>query len=157
MGIFLNHHNFMYKVLAPSIITPIKFLWRLWTHLCVCGWLSVDYERSGKAKNSTPEEKRITSSSLPLRLVSRTVLPGATWAAFGGRCLWWLWNQTSRPRRCDTLDTLHLHLSATWAGGTSLLKRNSWKRGRNESSERGEKESWEWEGDKVQKVSSSQA
>ena len=31
----------MYKVLAPSIITILMVLWRLWTHLCVRGWLSV--------------------------------------------------------------------------------------------------------------------
>ena len=34
----------MYSVLAPGIITPIQILmdlWRLWTHLCVRGWLSV--------------------------------------------------------------------------------------------------------------------
>ena len=38
MGICLNKQKLMCKVLVPSIITPI---WRLWTHLCVLGWLSV--------------------------------------------------------------------------------------------------------------------
>ena len=43
IGIFLNKQNFIYRVLASSIITPYKLLWRLWTHLHVCvrGWLSV--------------------------------------------------------------------------------------------------------------------
>ena len=44
MGISLNMQKLMYKVLAPSIMTPYKFimdLWRLWTHLCIRGWLSV--------------------------------------------------------------------------------------------------------------------
>ena len=36
MGIFLNHHNFMYKVLAPRIITPIKILMEaLDTFMCL--------------------------------------------------------------------------------------------------------------------------
>ena len=78
MGISLNKQKLMYKVLAPSIITPIPILmdlWRLWTHLCVvAAWLRVligkqllkilqghsmsrqlgnEVERQGKANKST--------------------------------------------------------------------------------------------------------
>ena len=45
MGICLNKQKLLYKVLAPSIITPFKFLRtyrRLWAHLCVRSWLSVN-------------------------------------------------------------------------------------------------------------------
>ena len=45
MAIFLNKQNY---ILAPSIITPIYILmdlWRLWAHLCVRGWLSVNVQQ----------------------------------------------------------------------------------------------------------------
>ena len=41
MGICLNKQKLMYEVLVPSVITPLM---DLWTHLCVCGWLSVKFE-----------------------------------------------------------------------------------------------------------------
>ena len=40
MGIFLNKQSFMYKVLAPCIITPYKFLWTYGSS-GLCDWLSV--------------------------------------------------------------------------------------------------------------------
>ena len=44
MGICLNCKlKLMYKVLAPSIMTPYKFLWTYGgsEHICVSGWISV--------------------------------------------------------------------------------------------------------------------
>ena len=43
MGISLNKQKLMYRVLAPSIIAIyiLMDLWRLRSHLCVRGWLSV--------------------------------------------------------------------------------------------------------------------
>ena len=39
-----DKQKWMYSVLLPSILTPIPIImdWRLWTHLCVRGWLSVN-------------------------------------------------------------------------------------------------------------------
>ena len=39
MGISLNKQNFMYKVLAPSIITPYEFLWTYGGSGHMCQWL----------------------------------------------------------------------------------------------------------------------
>ena len=47
MGISLNKHKLMYKVLVPSIIAPYKFLWtyggsgHMYMYVCVSDWLSV--------------------------------------------------------------------------------------------------------------------
>ena len=70
MGICLNKQTLMYKVLVPSIITPIPILmdlWRLGTHLCVRGWLSVKNKES-----YTFSKRRITvkGSSIALALQS---------------------------------------------------------------------------------------
>ena len=63
MGISLNKQKLMYNVLAPSIITPYKFLWTYGGsgHICVGGWLSVKFHKNGKLAVTavyTESEKR---------------------------------------------------------------------------------------------------